>query len=138
VHLGYSKKDISRYFQEGRSAEANKSCECSIPKPRKPSEDVVAHFFQKAHWVSECRTTSDETNVKVLAVAVLAAQGEPAIRVNLCSKGPLPNKGCVIDASPWLSPFNIDRACKNERAPFLGMFGLPVMTKYIIKTSSDR
>lgn len=61
-----------------------------------------------------------------------------AFRVNLCSQGPLPNRGCIIDASPWLGPFNIDWVYENERAPFLGIFGLPVMTKYIIETRSDR
>ena len=61
-----------------------------------------------------------------------------SFRVDLCSKGSLANRERVIDASHWPGPFDIDWAYEKERAPFLGMFGLPVMTKYIIETSSDR
>jgi lipopolysaccharide transport system ATP-binding protein len=60
-----------------------------------------------------------------------------SFNVNLSSEGPLPNRGRLIDASPWLGPFKIDWAYENERAPFLGMFGLPVRAKYIIETGGD-
>jgi lipopolysaccharide transport system ATP-binding protein len=211
VYVGDSKRAISLYFQEGQSVGSNKSCERSITTPGEPSADAVAHFFQKACWVSQSSATSDETDAKVLAVAVLDAQGEPTMKVrmgdeliirmlfrtqrdcacgislaiknrfdqvvssfgtytcgvephffsrgetglfefrircmleaglysfnvNLSSDGPLPNRGRLIDESPWLGPFKIDWAYENERAPFLGMFGLPVRAKYIIETDGD-
>ena len=88
---------------------------------------IEPHFFRRG-----------ETGLFEFRNRCMLEAGIYSFRVNLCSKGPLPNRGCVIDASPWLSPFKIDRAHENECAPFLGMIGLPVMTKYIIKTSSDR
>ena len=211
VYVGDSKMAISLYFLEGYPAETIKSCEGSIPIPVEPSAEPVAHFFQKACWVSQSSAASDETSARVLAVAVLDEQGQPTMnvrmggdliirmlfraqrdcacgisltiknrfgqlvssfgtytcgiephifrtgetglfefrigcmleaglysfQVRLSSDGTLPNRGRVIDASPWLGPFKIDWAYENERAPFLGMFGLPVRAKYIIEAGDD-
>jgi lipopolysaccharide transport system ATP-binding protein len=35
--------------------------------------------------------------------------------------------GCKrIDETPWLGPIKLEWDYKNKKAPFLGMFGLPV------------
>lgn len=41
-----------------------------------------------------------------------------------------PNRGCPVDVSPWLGPFAISWDYETERAPFLGMFGVPLTAKF--------
>lgn len=41
-----------------------------------------------------------------------------------------PNQGRVLDTTGWLGPVNIQWDYENERAPFLGMFGLPIKASF--------
>jgi len=41
-----------------------------------------------------------------------------------------PNRGERLDSTPWLGPINIDWDYDRERAPFLGMFGLPAKAQF--------
>lgn len=42
-----------------------------------------------------------------------------------------PNQGQVIDITDWIGPLKIDWDYEANRAPFLGMVGLPVQCRYI-------
>jgi hypothetical protein len=41
-----------------------------------------------------------------------------------------PNQGRIVDTSGWLGLINVQWDYKNERAPFLGMFGLPISASF--------
>lgn len=41
-----------------------------------------------------------------------------------------PNRGSLVGVTPWLGPFSISWDYENERAPFLGMFGVPLNAKF--------
>ena len=45
------------------------------------------------------------------------------------SAGASANQGFVIETTPWLGPFSITWDYESNRAPFLGMFGIPVSGK---------
>ena len=42
------------------------------------------------------------------------------------SAGASPNQGFVLDTTPWLGPFSVHWDYESDKAPFLGMFGIPV------------
>ena len=42
------------------------------------------------------------------------------------SAGASVNQGFVIDSTPWLGPFSVHWDYESDKAPFLGMFGIPV------------
>lgn len=42
-----------------------------------------------------------------------------------------PNRGIVIDQSPWIGPLRIDWDYEKNKAPFLGMFGIPAKGKFL-------
>lgn len=41
------------------------------------------------------------------------------------------NKGVSFDRTPWLGPLKVEWDYENRKAPFLGMFGLPVKCRFI-------
>ncbi|MDO9262827.1 MAG: ABC transporter ATP-binding protein [Desulfosalsimonadaceae bacterium] len=51
--------------------------------------------------------------------------------VNISETGDLPNRGRNIDSTPWLGPLAVAWDYENERAPFMGMFGLPCVGSLI-------
>ena len=52
--------------------------------------------------------------------------GAYTFRVFLAADIGLANRGKTVDESPWLGPISITWDYENDRAPWLGMFGLPV------------
>jgi lipopolysaccharide transport system ATP-binding protein len=42
-----------------------------------------------------------------------------------------PNRGLALDQTPWLGPFTVVWDYENWRAPFLGMFGVPVQGQFL-------
>lgn len=42
-----------------------------------------------------------------------------------------PNRGVVIDQSPWIGPLKVDWDYEKDKAPFLGMFGMPATGKFL-------
>lgn len=61
-----------------------------------------------------------------LQIDCMLEAGAYTFRVFLASEIGLPNRGKTLDESPWLGPLSITWDYENERAPWLGMFGLPV------------
>jgi lipopolysaccharide transport system ATP-binding protein len=87
---------------------------------------IEPHFFRKG-----------ETGLFEFRIRCMLEAGLYSFQVTLGSEGPLPNRGCDVDSSPWLGPVHMDWDYQNERAPFLGMFGIPVSAKYLNHETSD-
>lgn len=49
----------------------------------------------------------------------------------------IPETGKIIEESPWLGPITITWDFENEKAPWFGMFGLPVKSRFISLNSQD-
>ena len=45
--------------------------------------------------------------------------------------GTMPNRGSSEEKTPWLGPFTISWDYEKDRAPFLGMFGVPVEGRFL-------
>ncbi len=45
--------------------------------------------------------------------------------------GMMPNRGSSEEKTPWLGPFSISWDYEKDRAPFLGMFGVPVEGRFL-------
>lgn len=56
--------------------------------------------------------------------------GAYTLHFSLSSPGTLPNRATTIDESPWLGPFSVEWDYENKKAPFLGMFDLPVSCSF--------
>lgn len=57
--------------------------------------------------------------------------GEYTFSVTLGQELELHNRGIAIDETPWLGPLIIDWDYESQKAPWLGMFGLPVDCDFI-------
>ena len=51
-----------------------------------------------------------------------------SVMLGFCS---LPNRGVVVDQTPWLGPLTVCWDYENEKAPWLGMFGIPFSLTFI-------
>jgi lipopolysaccharide transport system ATP-binding protein len=60
-----------------------------------------------------------------LEMECLIESGLYTFIMKLSETGALPNRGRDIDSSPWLGPITVDWDYESERAPFMGMFGVP-------------
>ncbi len=56
--------------------------------------------------------------------------GPYTVHFSLSSPGDRPNRASTIDETPWLGPLNIEWDYENHKAPFLGMFDLPVTCSF--------
>ncbi len=56
--------------------------------------------------------------------------GDYTVHFSLSFPGTLPNRATTIDESPWLGPFSVEWDYENKKAPFLGMFDLPVSCSF--------
>jgi lipopolysaccharide transport system ATP-binding protein len=56
--------------------------------------------------------------------------GQYTFRVSLASAGDAPNRGTKLDETPWLGPLVVAFDYEAGAAPFLGMFGLPVLARF--------
>jgi lipopolysaccharide transport system ATP-binding protein len=52
------------------------------------------------------------------------------IHFSLSSPGLLPNRATIVDETPWLGPLVVEWDYENKKAPFLGMFALPVSCSF--------
>ena len=66
-----------------------------------------------------------------LKMQCMLEAGQYSFQVSICTVNHGANKGYPADISPWLGPLTITWDYENDRAPFLGMFGVPVSTKFI-------
>lgn len=53
------------------------------------------------------------------------------VNFNLSHPCDLPNRGISLDETPWLGPLKIEWDYENIKAPFLGMFDIPMQCKFI-------
>lgn len=56
--------------------------------------------------------------------------GSYTIHFSLSSPSHLPNRGTTVDETPWLGPLTVEWDYENKKAPFLGMFALPVSCSF--------
>lgn len=56
--------------------------------------------------------------------------GDYTLHFSLSSPSILPNRATTIDESPWLGPLSVEWDYENKKAPFLGMFDLPVSCSF--------
>lgn len=60
--------------------------------------------------------------------------GPYTMHFSLSSPGDLPNRATTIDETPWLGPLAVEWDYENKKAPFLGMFDLPVTCSFTDNT----
>ena len=53
------------------------------------------------------------------------------VNFTLSHPSDLPNRGINLDETPWLGPLKIEWDYENTKAPFLGMFDVPMQCKFI-------
>lgn len=71
----------------------------------------------------------DESAVFELVLDCMVEAGDYMFMVKIAEASPLPNRGIVIDSSPWLGPLTVQWDYEHHRAPFFGMFGIPCKGK---------
>lgn len=62
--------------------------------------------------------------------------GVYTMHFSLSSPGNLPNRATTVDETPWLGPLSVEWDYENNKAPFLGMFDLPVVCSFGEDTES--
>lgn len=60
--------------------------------------------------------------------------GSYTMHFSLSAPGALPNRAKCIDETPWFGPLSVEWDYENEKAPFLGMFDLPVTCSFVEDT----
>jgi lipopolysaccharide transport system ATP-binding protein len=71
-----------------------------------------------------------EISIFAVKISAMIEAGLYTLRVILArSVGASANQGFVVDTTPWLGPFAVSWDYESDRAPFLGMFGIPVSGK---------
>ena len=60
-----------------------------------------------------------------LEVQCMIEAGVYTFLMKISETGVLPNRGREIDSSPWIGPLTVKWDYENDRAPFMGMFGIP-------------
>ncbi|MGH9428706.1 MAG: polysaccharide ABC transporter ATP-binding protein, partial [Terriglobia bacterium] len=92
-------------------------------------DQVVSSFGSYTVGLTVERLPTEVSLFEVKISAMIEA-GLYTFRVILAqSAGASPNQGFVVDTTPWLGPFAVSWDYENDRAPFLGMFGIPVSGK---------
>jgi lipopolysaccharide transport system ATP-binding protein len=71
----------------------------------------------------------DESAVFELVLDFMVEAGEYMFMVKIAEASPIPNRGIVVDSSPWLGPLTVQWDYEHNRAPFFGMFGVPCKGK---------
>lgn len=56
--------------------------------------------------------------------------GVYTLHFSISSPGNLPNRATTVDETPWLGPLSVEWDYENYKAPFLGMFDLPVACSF--------
>jgi len=74
---------------------------------------------------ADARTANPGYHVLRFEMECAIEAGSYSFIVDFC-EATAPNRGRVIDSSGWLGPIDVQWDYEHERAPFLGMFGLPV------------
>lgn len=65
-----------------------------------------------------------------LKVKCMIEAGYYTFKFSLGSPGSDVNRGTQLDETPWLGPLRIQWEYETQKAPFLGMFGLPTIARF--------
>lgn len=71
-----------------------------------------------------------------LEMACMIEAGNYTFSVMLSYATELPNRGVIIDETPWIGPINIVWDYENTRALWFGMFGIPFSSRFIALQTS--
>lgn len=71
-----------------------------------------------------------DTSLFELKISAMLEAGLYSFRVYLGPSTEMPNRSSGDECTPWLGPFSIAWDYEHNRAPFLGMFGLPVEGRF--------
>ncbi len=73
----------------------------------------------------------DSCSILELCMTACIEAGPYTFSVTLGQLGELPNRGTGCYQTPWLGPFSVVWDYENMKAPFLGMFGVPVKGRFL-------
>ncbi|MBI5937530.1 MAG: ABC transporter ATP-binding protein [Betaproteobacteria bacterium] len=73
----------------------------------------------------------DDYAILELRLSCMLEAGQYTFSISLGLPLAAPNRGESLDESPWLGPLQIEWDYENNKAPFLGMFGLPCSAQFV-------
>jgi lipopolysaccharide transport system ATP-binding protein len=73
-----------------------------------------------------------------LQLTCMVEAGPYTFSVVLGQTGETPNQGVNFDETPWIGPLTIVWDYQREKAPFLGMFGIPTTVRFINLSGADQ
>ncbi len=74
--------------------------------------------------------TEGSVAVVVFTIRCDMEAGPYTVHFSLSSPSLRPNRAVTVDETPWLGPLTVEWDYENEKAPFLGMFALPVSCSF--------
>ena len=89
-------------------------------------DQVVSSFGSYTLGLTVRKPPTNEVSFVKFKMSAMIEAGLYTFRVILAQSGDSANQGLVVDETPWLGPLTISWDYENHRAPFLGMFGIPV------------
>ncbi|MCI0626705.1 MAG: ABC transporter ATP-binding protein [Acidobacteria bacterium] len=92
-------------------------------------DQIVSSFGSYTLGLTVRKPPTDEVSFFKFKMSVMIEAGLYTFRVILAQSGASANQGFVVDGTPWLGPLAVSWDYENHRAPFLGMFGIPVSGK---------
>ena len=93
-------------------------------------DQVVASRGSYTEGLNPPVLTAGEAGLFELAVDFHLEAGEYTFCARLGTAASSPNQGVSMDVTDWLGPVQVTWDYASERAPFLGMFGLPVRCSF--------
>ena len=92
-------------------------------------DQVVSSFGSYTLGLTVRKPPTNEVSFVQFKMSAMIEAGLYTFRVILAQTVDSANRGLVVDETPWLGPLTISWDYENDRAPFLGMFGIPVSGK---------
>ena len=93
-------------------------------------DQIVTNVSSYAAGMQPVSSGDEASAVLDFELSMMLEAGMYSMKVALASPSS-PNQGTVLDETGWIGPLRVEWDYESERAPFLGMFGLPVRTKLI-------
>ena len=93
-------------------------------------DQVVSSFGSYTLGLAAPQTRVGDVSLLELKMSAMLEAGLYSYRVTLGRPASLPNRGACVAETPWLGPFTVSWDYDNERAPFMGMFGVPVVGRF--------
>ena len=93
-------------------------------------DQVVSSFGSYTLGLVTPEPQAGDTSLLELKMSAMIEAGLYSFCINLGLPSLLPNRGSEVEKTPWLGPITVSWDYENERAPFLGMVGLPVVGRF--------